>query len=224
MRVSYRNCVSGRPLGGVLLALCLEACSASTERPAVDATLSNPKLRHESLEATLRVTDEHPEYVDELFALTLKHPVTLDRFLQNTAAALEREDFSRATARRLAERPGGLRQVMIANFDAISDKPASLDGVSQAMLARPQIAAMATVQRPDTVRAIVHALMMEVLKNRTARVAFLEALQENSGAMAHVIAPNPKVMASLLRAFSAESGTSGKKEFEALIDALTKSD
>lgn len=182
--------------------------------------MENPKLRRESLEATLRVTDEHPEYVDDLFALTLQHPKTLDRFLSDAATHLHEEELSRMTAKRLAEHPDSLRQVMIASLDASSDKPASLDGISQAMQERPQLAAIALVQRDEAVRAVMRALMQEVLKNQKARAAFLAAIRENSGAMAQVIAPSPDTLAGLLRAFGKVGLTHGGSELEALVKAI----
>jgi len=206
--------------GRLCAAALLLACSASTQKPAVDTAMADPKLRRESLEATLRVTDEHPEYVDELFALTLEHPKTLDRFLQNTAVGLKDEDLSRRTAQRLSEQPASLRQTIIVTLDAISDKPASLDAVSQAMNERPQIAAMVVVQREETVRAVMRALMREVLKNDRARKAFLAAVQENSAEMAQVLAPNPDTLASLLRGFAKVGVASGKAELDALVEAL----
>ncbi|HET9953660.1 MAG TPA: hypothetical protein VFQ61_04115 [Polyangiaceae bacterium] len=205
---------------GTLASLLLVACSASTQKPALDTALDNPQLRHESLEATLRVTDEHPEYVDELFALTLKHPKTLDRFLQNTAAGLEQDELSRQTARRLVERPAGLKQVLIATLDAASDKPASLGAAAEAMQERPQLAAMVVTQREETLRAVMRELMKEVSKNRRARLAFLASVQENSAAMAAILAPNPEVLASLLKAFGKLGLSHGKEELEALIKAV----
>ena len=206
-------------------ALAVIGCSASVEKPAVGAAMNNPKTRRESLEATLRVTDEHPEYVDELFALTLQHPKTLDRFLSNAATHLEEEQLSRLTAKHLSEHPASLRQVMIASLDASSDKPPSLDGISQAMQQRPQLAAIALIQRDAAVRAVIHALMQEVLKNQHARAAFLAAIRENSAAMAQVIAPSSDTLAGLLRAFGKVGLSHGGSELDALVKAIVpKSD
>lgn len=213
-----------RPLARWSALIFALSCSASTQKPAVDAAMEDPKLRHEALEATLRVTDENPEYVDELFALTLKHPKTLDRFLQNTARDLVREDLSRATTRRLAEQPRSLRQTIIATLDAISDQPESLDALSQALHERPQVAAMAVVQRDETVRVMLRALMREVLKNDRARAAFLVAVQENSTEMAQIIAPNPATLASLVKGFGKVGVKAGKAELEALVDAVSQKD
>jgi hypothetical protein len=182
--------------------------------------MANDEMRRESLEATLRVLDQHPEYVDELFALTLEHPKTLDRFLQNTGRALADDALARKTARRLADSPPGLRQILIATLDEVSDEPDALMATSEAMKERPQLAAIAMVQREDTVRRTVRALLGEVQRNADARRWFLLAVQDNSVPMASVIVQDSKVMASLLRAFGKVGMQAGKDELAALVEAL----
>jgi Arc/MetJ family transcription regulator len=204
----------------LVLLTTMTGCGAGAQRPAVDAALENDELRAETFEAVLRVTDEHPEYVDELFRATLRHPVTLDRFLRNTASGLREEPLARHTARRLAEQPEALRLVLITTLDAISDKPPSLAAVSKAMAERPHVAALAVVQREDAVKAVLHALVQEVQKDGRARRAFLVGLQENSGPMARVIVTNPETLAALLRGMSEAGVSVGKRELDALVDAL----
>lgn len=194
------------------------------ERPALDAAMKDDALRKETFEAMLRVTDEHPEYVDELFTATLRHPVTLDRFLQNTAVGLKEERFARMTARRLSEQPEGLKLILITTLDAISDKPPSLDAASAAMQERPQVASMALVQREEAVRAVLHALVQEIQKDSRARRAFLLGVRDNSTGMARVIVASPETLAALLRGASEAGVTEGKKELEALIKALEPGD
>lgn len=212
------------PLQAIGLLVVLSACSASTQKPAVDAVMADDELRGESLEATLRVTDEHPEYVDDLFARTLRHPRTLDRFLQNTAKGLEREDLSRMAARRLSENPAGLKQTMVATLDAVSDKPASQAAIAEAMAARPQVAAMSVVQRDEALRSMLRALVAECLKNKQARTAFLAALQENSEPMAQILATNPETMGKLMAALTKVGVATGKEEVKAAVKKLGSND
>lgn len=215
--VSLQACWRALALG---LTLNVLACTASQQKPAVDATMADPKLRREALEATLRVTDEHPDYVDELFALTLKHPRTLDRFLQNTARGLSDDTLARMTARRLAEHPEGVRQVLIATLDAISDKPESLTAVARAMEARPQVSAMAIVQRDEALRAVLKALLQEAGKDRKARVAFLAGVRENATPMAELVVKSPETMSALLGGFADAGVEQGKAELDALVKAV----
>jgi hypothetical protein len=197
------------------------ACSASTEKPAIDAAMKNEGMRTETFEATLRTLDENPEYVDQFFRQALKHPRTLERFLQNTAKGLEDDALARMTARRLSEQPGGLKRVMISTFDAVSDKPASLQAVAEAMGERPQIAAMVMVQREDAMRATMKALIREVGKNAYGRRAFLISIQENRYPMAAMIVQDSKVTSSMFEAFGKAGMKQGKKELELLVEALS---
>lgn len=221
MKPTHR--AAGQRRAGLTVTLAVSivlACSASSQKPAVDAAMANDDLRRESLEATLRVLDQNPEYVDELFALTLQHPKTLDRFLQNTGRELANDALSRRTARHLADNPAGLRQILIATLDEVSDEPPALMAVAEAMKERPQPAAIAMVQREDTVRLTVGALLDEVQRNAEARRWFLLAVQDNSVPMASVIVQDGKVMASLLRAFGKVGMKVGKDELAALVEAL----
>lgn len=204
----------------VPLVALLMGCGASAQKPAIETAISDDKLRGQAFEATLRILDEHPEYVDEFFVNALRHPRTLDRLLQNTAKQLEQDDFARMTARRLAEQPNGLKQTMIATLDAISDKPASLEAVAVAMRERPKIAAMVLVQREDAMRATVKALVREASGNAEGRRALLLAIQDNSYPMAALIAQDAKVTASMFRAFGKVGLEKGKNELNALVKAI----
>jgi len=182
--------------------------------------MDNPGLRQESFEATLRVLDENPHYVDEFFAQALKHPATLDRFLLNTARELERDDFARFAAKRLVTSPEGVKRTLVATLDEASDEPAVLKAISEAMAERAHVAAIAVVQTDVSVRAMLRALMAEVLKNPEARRAFLIGLAENADAMAQVMAPNPEVIQAMVKAFARVGLAKGKKELADLEKAL----
>ncbi|MGC4000761.1 MAG: hypothetical protein QM767_26235 [Anaeromyxobacter sp.] len=193
-------------------AILVLACSASTQKPALEAALKNDENGEETFEATLRTLDENPRYVDQFFQQALKHPRTLDRFLQSTSKGLENDDLARMTARRLAEQPNGLKQVMVATFDAVSDKPAALQAVAEAMRERPHIAALdhgPTGGAPCERRW--RALMREVEKNADGRRAFLISVQENRYPMAALIVQDSKVTSSMLEAFGEAGLTNGKE-------------
>lgn len=204
----------------LLLVTLSLGCSAGAQKPAIATALDDRERRQEAFEATLRVLDEHPEYVDDLFRATLRHPATLDRFMQNTAKELERDEFARFTAKRLVADPEGLKRVFIAVLDEASDDPAALKAISEVMAERPQLAAIVVVQSDASLRRTLHALLAEVLKNPEARRSFVAALHENSDALAHIITPNSQLMAALLKAFIRAGVGKGKAELEALAKVL----
>jgi hypothetical protein len=204
----------------VLLLMTLAGCSAGAQKPAIASALDDSEMRRESFEATLRVLDENPEYVDELFAAARRHPATLDRLLRNTSRELEQDEFARFTAQRLVTRPEGLKRTLIAVLDEASDDPAALRAVSEVMVERPQLAAIVVVQSDASLRGTLRALLKEVSKNPEARRAFLSSLNENSDAMAQIIVPNPQVLVTLIKAFARAGVTKGSKELEALAKAV----
>ena len=204
-----------------MVCLALGGCGAGAQKPAIETALENDKVRAESFEATLRVLDEHPTYVDEFLTLARnRHPATLDRFLRDTARELERDEFARFTADRLVLSPAGTKQILIATLDAASDKPPVLRAMSEAMAARPQLSAIVVVQSDATVRSTLRALMQEVAKNPEARRSFLTAISENADAMAQVLVPNSAVLAVLIKAFARAGVKNADKELGALLKAL----
>jgi len=204
----------------LLLMLTSMGCSAGAQKPAIASALESREMRSESFEATLRVLDENPEYVDELFAAVLRHPATLDRFLHNTGRELERDEFARFTGKRLVAHPVGLKRVLIATLDDASDDPKALRAISEAMTERAHLSALVVVQSDASLRANLRALMKEVLKNPEARRSFLAGLSENSDALAEVIVPNPQVLGILIKAFARVGMSKGRKELEALAKAV----
>lgn len=204
-----------RPWLAALVSLSI-ACSAGTQKPALDTVMKNDEQRKETLEATLRVMDENPEYVDELFALAVRHPATLERFLENHARNLTNDELARMTAKRLAAHPDGLKHVMLKNLDEISDDPAAMQAVAEAMLERPQVSAMVIAHKPEAVRALVTALIAEVRKNEEARKAFIQSLHDNREPVAQLAIDNPELLTSLMKAFAARGAARGKEELEDL--------
>ncbi len=203
-----------------LLLMLVVGCAASSQKPAIDTALENDELRAESLEATLRVFDEHPEYVDELFQMTLRHPRTLDRFLQNAAEDLKQDALARRTAKHLTAQPEGLRQILIATLDEATHDEAARDAVARAMAARPQAGAIAIVQRDDAILASMSALIDEVMKNARARRAFLQAMEENSPELARLLANNPDLLGKMAGELAKAGVSRGGKRLEAVKRAL----
>jgi hypothetical protein len=202
------------------LVVLLLGCSAGAQKPAISSALDDDGVRRDAFEATLRVLDENPTYVDELFAATLRHPKTLDRFLRATARELQRDEFARVVAVRLTAEPAGLKQVFIANLDEASDDPTALRAMSDAMAERPQLSAIVVVQSDASLRGTLREVLQEVLKNAEARRSFLAGVAENSDAMARVIAPNPEVLGALIKAFARVGVTKAGKEVQAAAKAL----
>lgn len=202
------------------LVIALSACGASAQRPVLDTAWENATIRHDSFEATLRVLDDHPEYVHEFLDLAVKHQAALDAFLDDTAKRLEDDALARDTAKHLAAYPKGLKQILIATLDRISNEPAGENAAAQAMAARPQLAAIVITQRDDALKPTLHALILEVMKNERARRAFMQGMADNSQNLAQLIADDPAVLSAFVKALGRVGLHKGKAELEALAKAL----
>ena len=75
------------------------------------------------MEANLRIFDEHPEYVEEMFRLMLEHPATLNRFLAISASGLKDPRFASLQAKHLVQEPRSLSTAMVAIVDALQGHP-----------------------------------------------------------------------------------------------------
>lgn len=181
----------------LFVAVSVGGCGASGKQQAVEATFESDTQRREMFEATLRVLDENPRYVDEFYQFALKHPPTLDRFFANTAANLDQDWLARMNARHLARHPSSVKQVMVTTLDEISDEPASQDAMAQAITARAQVAAMAITEREDTIRSSFAAILREAKKKPEARKALLAAMAENGDQISELLLANPELAKSL---------------------------
>jgi hypothetical protein len=171
------NCGFLRPIGLATVLLVI-ACGP---KAAIETAMSSEGSRRDSFEATLEILDEHPEYVDELYTATLRHPDTLDRFVQNVASGLTNEQLAQMTAKRLGE-------------------------------------------NPESMKAMMRALVQQAQKDEKTRRALLGAIQENGEPLAGLIVNNPKVLSSLLSAFAKAGVHKGQDKLDALIDALDSSE
>jgi hypothetical protein len=204
--------------------LAATACGASTQKPAIETVMKDSALRSESFEATLRVLDEHPAYVDEFFALALRHQPTLERFTENAASAADQDRIARMMARHLAAHPASLKLVLIATLDAVAGDPEGKTAAAEAMAARPMVGAMILGSSPEAVTSNVRELLKEVHRNASARRAFLSAMQENSPELAQLVLKNPPVLEALLKAMAQVGVAKGEKELRAFLAASGVSD
>ena len=146
-----------------VLALALAACSTSSKAEITDKAMADTERRQEILEATLRVLDENPAYVDELFQKTLRHPRTLERFLANTARGLADKKLAERVSAHLVAHPKGLRQTMIETLDAAQKHPDAQLAIVDAMEARAKIAAKFLVAQPEKLAHVSEAIVQQAI-------------------------------------------------------------
>jgi hypothetical protein len=141
--------------------LAVLACTVPQKRALVEKATEDPKQRRETFEATLRLLDGKPEYVDEFFDLARAHPATLERFIHDTALAIEDPALARMTAEQLARSPAGLRRILMETVDAAAERPEARAAMLSAMRARREKLARMLADDPDTTVALMKALVAE---------------------------------------------------------------
>jgi hypothetical protein len=207
-----------RRIPSILLPLALVACTPAQQKPVIATAVDDADARHTSFEATLRILDEHPEYVDELFAQSRQHPKTLDRLLYDTAQHLHEEELAKRTAVQLCDAPAGLKTTLIASLDQMQDQPAALNAAAEAIEERPKETANMVTQRELAIRRTVHALVIAVQQKPKAESAFREALSENSDALAEIITKDPELVGKMVKSISKAGVERGANKLDALVN------
>jgi hypothetical protein len=180
-------------------------CGTTTKQGLIDESMRNPAMRRQSFEATLRVLDQHPEYVDEMYQATRqRHPRTMGRFLQNSARDLEEPGLAKVTAELLAENPRSLRQVLLATVDATAPKRDAREALAVAVEERTAVMADVITDRPSTVAATLTDTVAAVEKKPPARTAFLGAMQKSAPRVAEILAKDPRTLMVLTEALVRE--------------------
>jgi hypothetical protein len=177
------KCFCPKPFSHSVAALALAfaalgvACTPAQKKPMIETAFSNRETRHESFEATLRELDQNPKYVDELFKMTLKHPSTLDRLLQNTAQQLRHEEFARRSAAHLVAEPEGLKATLIATMVEIQDDPEAQKAFIQALDQTRDLNAAVLAKHPDVMARLFQALAKKgVDRGQSELAAFVKSL------------------------------------------------
>ncbi len=181
-------------------ALSLAACSpsATTQRKVVDEVVDQQPARREAFEATLRVLDVHPEYVDEFFAQLLEHPPALNRFLAINASGLDDPQYAALMARHLVRHPEPLTETMVQVLIAAKDKPESQQAMALAMEREPALTSRTLTSRPAAVTVTTRALLDVLLERPDARAAFLAVLQERKAQAAELLLSDPETLTAVM--------------------------
>jgi hemoglobin-like flavoprotein len=185
-------------------AFLLMGCGAGLKEDLIAEGLDDPDDRRELFEATLRVLDDHPTYVDQLFRQAKSHPRTLDRFIANAARDLHEDELAKLTARHLAANPKSLERILVATMRAARDQPAARQAVADAIQAEAAIAAGIITDDPPLVQETLIETVRNVMHKPAARTAFVKGIDAVSPVMAGILADNPKLLTKLTEEIAGE--------------------
>lgn len=172
------------------------ACGAGAKQEVAETALTkmSPESRRTSFEATLRVLDENPELVDELYAVTRKHPVTMTRFTANTARDLREPELARITGELLAKNPESLEQTLVTTTDIIvhtEKKDPARKAMSSAMAARAEQMVDVLTDDPQATTKMVRASLAMLEKKPQAKSAMLTAVKNNREGIVAFVKSDP---------------------------------
>jgi hypothetical protein len=211
------------PMRCVLVALGVAAslgCGTSTKQALLETAFNKEGRRKDYFEATLRVLDENPKYVDEFYTLAQKHPGTLDRFLVNAAQGLSDERIAAMTAKHLAENPESLRKVLETTLEAAKDKPDARKAIAAAIRSKAALATSVIADDPEAVRATLEGTIDAIASRPGARAAFLSAMQEVSPKLSVILAHNPKTLKVMTKALLGQALERSKEQATEILREL----
>jgi hypothetical protein len=208
----------------VLLPLvgCIHSTGVEPRRFFMDKAMKNDVERRELFEATLRVLDAHPEYVDQLFRLMLEHPTALNRFLAINSSGLDDSQYAGLMARHLVRHTEPLTEVMIQVLEAAKDNPEAQRAMALAMQQRAALNAQTVTSLPSNVNVSTQALIEAVLDKPEARRAFLSAMRERREEVAALLLSDPDTLAAVMGAM-AERGVedaTAARQLRSLVEEL----
>lgn len=197
----------------VASSIVLAGCTATLQRPAIEAATANDEARAEAFEATLRVLDDNPRYVDEFFLLARKsHPPTLERFIENTAREARDPELATRLAARLVQHPASLEEIQVRTLEAAREEPDARAAMARAIQRVPEVGATAVAEHPDALRIVSRAAVEAILARPDARRAFLASMQDLAIPMADLLVDNPETLSALIEAVLERGGVGVVKD------------
>jgi hypothetical protein len=182
--------------------VALAACNAGTQKGLITTAVAGDGERATAFEATARVLDEHPEWVDEFYRVARRHPELLRRFLADMVRDLREPELAKETGELLAENPESLEQTFISALDAAKTRPRARTGIDSAIGARAGTMADVIAGAPDAVTAITDATIAAVEHRPAAKDAFLASLRRGSPRLAVMLKEDPDTAKTLLGALA----------------------
>jgi hypothetical protein len=209
-------------LVAIAAVLSLVGCSVGQKRTVLETAFDERERRQEYFEATLRVLDENPEYVDEFFVHASKHPKTLDRFIANTARELRDEKLARMTARHLAANPESLKRVLVETLEAAKLDRDARAAIAAAIEDESKVAADVITDSASATSATFEATVNAIAEKPEARAAFLASMQKTSPVIAEYLSKNPTTLKAMTKALLKVTATSSKAKLRDALEDLER--
>lgn len=136
----------------VLVLLFMTGCS---KEALLRSSLEDAEERRDTIELTLKIFDEHPEYVDELFVLAQGHDPTFDQLVKQAAVALEDPAFATKVAGKLAKHPRAVELITRAMLVEARTSPELRRALAMAILAEGDVMNQLVTENPELIRRVL---------------------------------------------------------------------
>lgn len=184
---------------GLCIGALLVACGVGPKKEAAHAALTSmpDDQRRQTFEATVRVLDEKPEFVDEFYAVAKQHPVTFGRFMANTTRDLHEPELAKTNGELLVRHPDSLEQTLIATTHAALPLKDARKALNKAMAeTAPQQVDILTDDADVLARVLAASLQIIDQKPR-ARTAMIAAVRKNRTRIVALVKDDPELSKEL---------------------------
>ena len=144
--------LSSRWVGLVIMVVVALGCSKES---LLRSALEDPEERKETMQLTLKIFDEHPEYVDDLFVLARGHEPTFDRLVQQAALALKDPAFATLVAGKLAKHPKGVEHITRAMLVEARTNAELRRALAAALLTEGDVMNQIAAENPQLVQQVL---------------------------------------------------------------------
>lgn len=143
----------------IACAVALLTVTGCSKESMLRSALEDPEERRDTMAITLKIFDEHPEYVTELFAQARTHDATFDQLVTQMAAALEDPAFAAKVSAKLAKHPKAVEMTTRAMMVESRDKPDLRRAMAMAILAEGDVMQQIAAENPELVRQVLTRIL-----------------------------------------------------------------
>jgi hypothetical protein len=178
----------------------LTACAAVPKKPLVDAAMKDPETRKDVVETVLRTLDEHPEYDDDVYQATKKHPKTFSRMIELASHDLRDKTFADSTTAIVAKDAAGTAEALVSAAEQVKKTPETNEAVNRKVSAHADLVVSLLNRDRPALDALLEAVLRAADKDEKARAVLLDVIQAAAPHILELVARDPKILSGVTEA------------------------
>jgi len=184
----------------VMMIPLLTACGAVPKKPLIDAAMGNPQTRKDVIETVLRTLDEHPEYDDDVYQATKRHPKTFSRMVELASHDLSDKPFADFTTAVVVKDAPGTAEALISAAEQVKKTPETNEAVNLKVSAHADLVVSLVNRDRPALDALLEAVLRAADKDEKARAALLDVIQAAAPHILELVARDPKILSGVTEA------------------------